>query len=127
MMLTFMICHMVGVSSAITNPILYGFLNDNFLKEFKTLFQFLSKLNKSEYQNNVENENLPLGESSPQIHVTPVRRTQQEEPLSLLNKNAESTKTSVHTNQQTSDVCDIEPSSMTSSPKTTEMYVKGNR
>ena len=32
MMLYFLICHMVGVSSACTNPILYGFLNDNFQK-----------------------------------------------------------------------------------------------
>ena len=44
MMLTFMICHMVGVSSACTNPILYGFLNDNFVKEFNLLCPFLATL-----------------------------------------------------------------------------------
>ena len=43
-MLTFMICHMVGVSSACTNPILYGFLNDNFVKEFNLLCPFLANL-----------------------------------------------------------------------------------
>ena len=32
MMLTFLICHMIGISSACTNPVLYGFLNDNFVK-----------------------------------------------------------------------------------------------
>ena len=31
--------HMLGMSSACTNPFLYGFLNDNFLKEFKTFFR----------------------------------------------------------------------------------------
>ena len=32
MMITFLVCHMIGVSSACTNPVLYGFLNENFLK-----------------------------------------------------------------------------------------------
>ena len=32
MMITFLLCHMLGVSSSCTNPILYGFINDNFLK-----------------------------------------------------------------------------------------------
>ena len=44
MMMTFMICHMVGVSSACTNPILYGFLNDNFVKEINLLCPVLAKL-----------------------------------------------------------------------------------
>ena len=44
MMLTFMICHIIGVSSACTNPILYGFLNDNFVKEFNLLCPVLAKL-----------------------------------------------------------------------------------
>ena len=44
MMLTFMICHMVGVSSACTNPILYGFLNDTFAKEFNLLCPLLATL-----------------------------------------------------------------------------------
>ena len=43
MMLTFLICHMVGVSSSITNPILYGFLNNNFVKEFRIIFTILTK------------------------------------------------------------------------------------
>ena len=33
MMISFLVCHMIGVSSSCTNPILYGFLNDNFIKE----------------------------------------------------------------------------------------------
>ena len=34
---------MVGVSSACTNPILYGFLNDNFVKELSFLCPFLCR------------------------------------------------------------------------------------
>ncbi|KAF0306734.1 Neuropeptide F receptor [Amphibalanus amphitrite] len=33
------VCHMVGMSSACSNPILYGWLNDNFRKEFVELLQ----------------------------------------------------------------------------------------
>ena len=32
MMAFFMLFHLIGVSSVCTNPILYGFLNDNFKK-----------------------------------------------------------------------------------------------
>ena len=57
MMLVFLICHMIGVSSACTNPILYGFLNENFVKEIGLLCPFLSKsanldVNQSEKEKN---------------------------------------------------------------------------
>jgi hypothetical protein len=32
MMLTFFICHIFGMSCACSNPVLYGFLNENFAK-----------------------------------------------------------------------------------------------
>ncbi|KAG9511280.1 Neuropeptide F receptor, partial [Fragariocoptes setiger] len=35
---TFAICHAMACSSACSNPILYGFLNDNFRKEFNEIF-----------------------------------------------------------------------------------------
>ncbi|OQR78601.1 neuropeptide F receptor-like [Tropilaelaps mercedesae] len=35
--ITFAICHMWGMSSACSNPFLYGWLNDNFRKEFKEI------------------------------------------------------------------------------------------
>ena len=41
MMLAYFICHLVGVSSCCTNPILYGFLNPNFSKVF---LQFYHRL-----------------------------------------------------------------------------------
>lgn len=31
-------CHVIGMSSACSNPLLYGWLNDNFRKEFKEVF-----------------------------------------------------------------------------------------
>lgn len=34
----FAICHMIGMSSACSNPLLYGWLNDNFRKEFVDIF-----------------------------------------------------------------------------------------
>lgn len=36
--IVFAICHMIGMSSACVNPLLYGWLNDNFQKEFKEIF-----------------------------------------------------------------------------------------
>ena len=32
------LCHMIGMSSACSNPVLYGWLNENFRKEFKEIF-----------------------------------------------------------------------------------------
>ncbi|XP_060529392.1 neuropeptide F receptor [Cylas formicarius] len=37
MMVCYAICHMMGMSSACSNPILYGCLNENFWKEFKDI------------------------------------------------------------------------------------------
>ena len=38
----FAICHMIGMSSACSNPLLYGWLNDNFRKEFVDIFSICS-------------------------------------------------------------------------------------
>ncbi|XP_019877913.1 neuropeptide F receptor [Aethina tumida] len=37
MMVYYAVCHMMGMSSACSNPILYGCLNENFWKEFKDI------------------------------------------------------------------------------------------
>ncbi|XP_069679292.1 neuropeptide F receptor-like [Periplaneta americana] len=37
MMIMYAVCHMMGMSSACSNPLLYGWLNDNFRKEFKEI------------------------------------------------------------------------------------------
>ncbi|KAL0277525.1 UNVERIFIED_CONTAM: hypothetical protein PYX00_004776 [Menopon gallinae] len=36
-MVVYAVCHMMGMSSACSNPLLYGWLNDNFRKEFKEI------------------------------------------------------------------------------------------
>ncbi|KFM78023.1 Neuropeptide Y receptor type 6, partial [Stegodyphus mimosarum] len=36
--IVFACCHMAGMSSACSNPLLYGWLNENFRKEFKEIF-----------------------------------------------------------------------------------------
>ncbi|CAL4157312.1 unnamed protein product [Meganyctiphanes norvegica] len=41
MLIGFAICHMMGMSSACSNPFLYGWLNDNFRKEFLEIFTIL--------------------------------------------------------------------------------------
>lgn len=40
--IVFACCHMVGMSSACFNPLLYGWLNDNFQKEFKEIFALIT-------------------------------------------------------------------------------------
>lgn len=37
MTITYAVCHMCGMSSAVSNPLLYGWLNDNFRKEFEEI------------------------------------------------------------------------------------------
>ena len=44
MMLYYLICHLVGVSSACTNPVLYGLLNLNIQQEYRNILLSLSKI-----------------------------------------------------------------------------------
>ncbi|XP_046382332.1 neuropeptide F receptor, partial [Ischnura elegans] len=45
MMVAYAVCHMAGMSSACSNPLLYGWLNDNFRKEFKEILSCLCPCN----------------------------------------------------------------------------------
>ncbi|XP_018564523.1 neuropeptide F receptor [Anoplophora glabripennis] len=47
MMVCYAICHMMGMSSACSNPILYGCLNENFWKEFKDILCIESRTAES--------------------------------------------------------------------------------
>jgi hypothetical protein len=38
------ITHMIGMTSTVTNPILYAFLNENFTKEFRFIFSSIFRL-----------------------------------------------------------------------------------
>ncbi|KAG1651878.1 Neuropeptide F receptor [Nymphon striatum] len=40
--IVFAICHMIGMTSACSNPILYGWLNENFQKEFVDIFRWIT-------------------------------------------------------------------------------------
>ncbi|XP_069958264.1 neuropeptide F receptor [Cherax quadricarinatus] len=41
MLIVYAICHMMGMSSACSNPLMYGWLNDNFRKEFHEIFSIV--------------------------------------------------------------------------------------
>ncbi|KAK9880014.1 hypothetical protein WA026_008529 [Henosepilachna vigintioctopunctata] len=43
MVVAYAMCHLMGMSSACSNPVLYGCLNENFLKEFKDILRISSK------------------------------------------------------------------------------------
>ena len=56
------VCHVMGMLSACANPVIYGFLNENFHREFKELFGELKKkcfqlcaCRRSPLENPVEN------------------------------------------------------------------------
>lgn len=55
--LIFGLCHMFGMTSACSNPILYGWFNENFRKEFKNLLKiiFTRYENDNEYQDTGNN------------------------------------------------------------------------
>ena len=43
-MLAYLACHVMGVSSSVTNPVLYGVLNYNFQQEFSLIARKLRSL-----------------------------------------------------------------------------------
>lgn len=52
MIITYAICHMFGMSSAVSNPLLYGWLNDNFRKEFEEILCCCRKKGQMKDQRN---------------------------------------------------------------------------
>lgn len=58
--LVFAFCHMVAMSSSITNPLLYGWLNTNYRREFSNIFScvsnFYHKLLKTEFNSTLRTE-----------------------------------------------------------------------
>lgn len=38
------VCHVTGMLSACANPIIYGYLNENFSREFKNIFSAMSRV-----------------------------------------------------------------------------------
>ena len=64
MLVTYAICHLASMLSVVVNPILYGFMNENFQKEFAKIFdkcvsftglrQFTNHNSNINHQNNVQ-------------------------------------------------------------------------
>ncbi|CAG0902057.1 unnamed protein product [Darwinula stevensoni] len=50
----FAVCHMLGMSSACFNPLLYGWLNENFQREFLEVFALLPCRKRRPRENNVQ-------------------------------------------------------------------------
>ena len=44
MMIWFLVCHLVGVSSACTNPVIYGLLNLNIQQEYRNILVNIIKI-----------------------------------------------------------------------------------
>lgn len=59
LIVAYAICHMIGMSSACSNPVLYGWLNDNFWKEFKDIMCI-----KSNNENTTETQKFSLRKRS---------------------------------------------------------------
>ena len=52
-LLAYLACHVVGVSSSVTNPVLYGVLNYNFQQEFSLIARKLIRSLASCWQSNL--------------------------------------------------------------------------
>jgi hypothetical protein len=51
LIVTYLLCHIVGVSSTCTNPILYGLLNFNFLAEYNIIMEKLKVMKNGKKSN----------------------------------------------------------------------------
>lgn len=71
MMIGYAVCHMMGMSSACSNPVLYGCLNENFWKEFKDILCISSQKTDTAGENqklSIRNKlNKVLGRSKPDL------------------------------------------------------------
>merc|ERR1712181_53123 len=88
-------CHLLGMTSACTNPVLYGFLNESFKKEFKEMLSHLNVRQKcvmgsqeepvaahngaephSKAQSLPKKESNPKAESNPEVQSNPKTESQ---------------------------------------------------
>lgn len=62
LLVTYAICHLASMTSAISNPILYGFMNENFREEFAKIAKSIKECSSFKKSSNVieEAENIPL-------------------------------------------------------------------
>lgn len=74
--LIFSLCHLIAMASACVNPIIYGFLNNNFRKDMKALI--LSCHNQSSVQ---EYEHLSLSTMQTEVSKDSLRLSRQQNPI----------------------------------------------
>jgi hypothetical protein len=72
MLMTFILCHLLGMSSAAINPILYGYMNETFKAEFYEIFDLLL-CRKSKDNNNGQG-----GQDSGSVGAVRCRGTRQQ-------------------------------------------------
>ena len=73
------VCHVMGMLSACANPVIYGFLNENFHREFKELFGELKKkcfqlcaCRKSPLESHLESAAMENPQQQHQIELDPL-------------------------------------------------------
>ena len=66
------VCHIASMTSAISNPILYGFMNENFRKEFSNIWTSLKRCSscKSASSNGIAtSEEIPINHLTKPVDV----------------------------------------------------------
>ena len=59
--IAYAMCHLASMTSAISNPVLYGFMNENFRVEFDKIWQRFSKCKKVETSDDNNEAGIELG------------------------------------------------------------------
>ncbi|KAK8380799.1 hypothetical protein O3P69_008023 [Scylla paramamosain] len=83
MLVVYAVCHMMGMSSACSNPLLYGWLNDNFKKEFLEIISIL-------LPGRARVSSSPRGEEITKLPSASQGRPAEERPMVMYTKASES-------------------------------------
>ncbi|KAJ6637638.1 Neuropeptide F receptor [Pseudolycoriella hygida] len=65
LLVMYAVCHMMGMSSACSNPVLYGWLNENFKKEFREILHLDGACNRGNNERNVVNAKYSCNYTNP--------------------------------------------------------------
>lgn len=65
LLVIYAICHMMGMSSACSNPVLYGWLNENFKKEFREILYLDRACNSAVNQRSIVNTKYSCNYANP--------------------------------------------------------------
>jgi hypothetical protein len=71
--IVYAVCHVMGMLSACANPVIYGFLNENFQREFKDIYQkskiFLLKCCSRKNNNRMDESTMKAAKKDVQQHI----------------------------------------------------------